>query len=280
MPVMRNAGGYVRVYRSLLEWEWYDDDACTRVMLHLLLSANWEEKRWHGQTIAPGQLVTSMEGIAGKLGLTRASVRRAFDKLKATGEVTIQTNNHWTTVTLANWGEYQEVQPTNGRQKSRPTTNQQPTNNRPPATTKEEKALEEDKKGNTEDGFASAFAAYGSYGGKQPALKSWGKLSEADRAACLMAIPAYVKATNTDGTFPSRKHFSTYLNQRAWEDTPPAVRSVLNIGGGMTKEQADEEMRQIRIKYGRDPDNGWVGDEECSRPLLIYMGRIKERKAV
>ena len=46
-----------------------------------------------------------------------------------------------------------------------------------------------------------------------------------------------------------------------------------------SKEQADEEMRQIRIKYGRDPDNGWVGDEECSRALLIYMGRITERKA-
>ena len=104
-------------------------------------------------------------------------------------------------------------------------------------------------------------------------------MSEADRAACLMAIPAYVKATNTDGTFPSRKHFSTYLNQRAWEDAPPAVRSVLNIGGGMTREEAEAEMTAIRIKHGRDPVMGSVDDEECSRALLVYRGVIKEPKS-
>lgn len=145
---MRNGGGYVRIYRSMLEWEWYDDAACTRIMLHLLLSANWEEKRWHGQTIAAGQLVTSMEGISAKLRLSRSAVRRAFDKLKSTGEIAIQTNNHWTTVTLANWAEYQELPPTNGRQKSRPPTDQRPTTDQPPATTEEEKAL---KKGRREE---------------------------------------------------------------------------------------------------------------------------------
>lgn len=147
MPVMRNAGGYVRVYRSLLDWEWYDDDACVRVMLHLLLTVNWETKRWHGQDVLPGQLITSMDSLAKELGMTRSSVRRVFDKLKSTGEVTTETNNHWTTVTVANWGEYQEQQPTNGRPKSQPATNQRPTADRPPATTEEVKHLRS-KEGN------------------------------------------------------------------------------------------------------------------------------------
>lgn len=148
MPVMRNAGGYVRVYRSLLEWEWYDDDACVRLMLHLLLSVNWEPKEWHGQKIEPGQLVTSIERLSEKLRLSRSTVRRAIDKLKSTGEITIQTNNHWTTVTLGNWAEYQEVQPTTGRQKSQQPTDRRPTADRPAATTK---ALEEGKKGRREE---------------------------------------------------------------------------------------------------------------------------------
>ena len=98
---------------------------------------------------------------------------------------------------------------------------------------------------------------------------------------CQPAIEAQLKAKHFRGKdgqdyFP---HCATWLNARRWEDEIADFKPVLNINGGMTKEQADEEMRQIRIKYGRDPENGWVGDEECSRALLIYMGRIKERKA-
>lgn len=51
-----------------------------------------------------------------------------------------------------------------------------------------------------------------------------------------------------------------------------------HVNGGMTKEQAEEEMRQIRVRNGRDPVMGFVGDDECSRALLIYRGVIKERK--
>ena len=149
MPVMRNAGGYVRVFRSMLDWEWYDDTACVRLMLHLLLSVNWEAKQWHGQTIHPGQLVTSMDKLAESLGTTRSAIRRTIDKLKLSGELTIQTNNHWTTVTLGNWAEYQESQPTNGRPKSQPATDKRPTTDRPPATTEEEK---KEKKGSIEEG--------------------------------------------------------------------------------------------------------------------------------
>ncbi len=234
MPVMRNAGGYVRVYRSLLDWEWYDDDACVRLMLHLILSVNWESKEWHGQTILPGQTVTSMEKLGEKLRLSRSAVRRAMDKLKATGEITVQTNNHWTTVTLANWGEYQEVQPTTGRQKSRPTTNQQPTNNRPPATTKEEKALEE---GNTEvsgvdQAFDAVWVAYERYGSKAKALSCWRQLTPEDRQSIIDKIPGYVE--NTPGC-EYRKQLEGWINpvNRLWER--PLVRRVPVSGPAIHK---------------------------------------------
>jgi len=127
------------VYRSMLDWEWYDDTAAVRLMLHLILTANWETRSWHGQDIAPGQLITSMDKLAETLGTSRSAIRRTLDKLKLSGEVTIQTNNHWTTVTLANWAEYQEQQSTTDRPSGRPTTNHRPTTDRPAATTKEVK---------------------------------------------------------------------------------------------------------------------------------------------
>ncbi len=143
---MRNAGGYVRLYRSMLDWEWYDNDACVRIMLHLLLTVNWEPKKWHGQTVEPGQIITSMEGLSKTLGMTRTSVRRTFDKLKSSGEVTVQTNNHWTLVTLTSWAEYQGDEPNNGRPLSRPLTDQRPTTDRPAATTKEGKNIRREEK--------------------------------------------------------------------------------------------------------------------------------------
>lgn len=136
---MRSSVGYVRLYRSFLDWEWYDNDACVRVMLHLLLTVNWEPKKWHGQIVHPGQLITSMEGLSKTLGMTRTSVRRTFDRLKSSGEVTVQTNNHWTLVTLTNWAEYQGTDQPVSRPVSRPLTDQRPTTDRPAATTKEVK---------------------------------------------------------------------------------------------------------------------------------------------
>ena len=127
------------MYRSMLDWEWYDDTAAVRLMLHLILTANWETRSWHGQDIAPGQLVTSMDKLAETLGTSRSAIRRTLDKLKLSGEVTIQTNNHWTTVTLANWAEYQDMQSTTDRPNDRQTTDKRPTTDRPAATTKEVK---------------------------------------------------------------------------------------------------------------------------------------------
>lgn len=144
------------------------------------------------------------------------------------------------------------------------------------------KSIEEKERAKYPDDFMAFFKAYPEKKAKAVALKAWEKLRASERALCQPAIEAQLKAKHFRGKdgqdyFP---HCATWLNGRRWEDelstyTPNSTTH----NGGMTKEQADEEMRQIRIKYGRDPDNGWVGDEECSRALLIYMGRIKERKA-
>lgn len=142
---MTGAPGFVKIHRSMLDWEWYNDDATLRVFLHLLLTANWEEKKWRGEVIKPGQQITSMEAIALQLDVSRATVRRCIDKLKSTGEVAIQTNNHWTAITLVNWAKYQgDDKPTN-----QPAADQRPTDamtngrpvSQPAATTKEEKKV-------------------------------------------------------------------------------------------------------------------------------------------
>ena len=95
--------GFIKLYRSLMDWEWYQDANVMRVFLHLLLDANHKAKRWQGRVIEPGQTVTSRQKIAEGLGLSEQQVRTALTKLKSTGEITSIATNKYTLVTIENW---------------------------------------------------------------------------------------------------------------------------------------------------------------------------------
>lgn len=101
-------------------------------------------------------------------------------------------------------------------------------------------------------------------------------MPEADRIACIAATPAYIRS-KPEVKF--RKDGERFLRNRTWEDPIVGPSPVPNIGGGMTREEAEAEMTAIRIKHGRDPVMGSVDDEECSRALLVYRGVIKEPKS-
>lgn len=276
MPVMRNAGGYVRVYRSIADWEWYHDDRCVRLFLHLLIKSNWAEGRWKGNPIVPGQLITSSVKLAEQLGWTRSAVVRTLEKLKETGDVDTQSNNHWTLVTIANWDKYQgEEEKSDNRTRNKRTTTGQPMR-QPPDTIEEEETL---KKGNSEEEkypFAIWWNLYENKGSKKLAAEQWSKLTDNDREACISRTPAYVRSRPEKNY---RKDGERFLKHRTWEDEILSNQPVLNLHGGMTREEAEAEMTAIRIAKGRDPVMGSVFDEECSRALLIYRGVIKAERA-
>jgi hypothetical protein len=136
-----NREGYIRIHRSLLDWEWYGDEAVTVLFLHLLLTVNWKPGKFRGQDIPPGTVVTSLDKLADTFGWTRGKLRRTILKLKQTGEATTQTTNHWTAVTLVNWAKYQNGDQPTGQPIGQQTTNHRPTNDQPPATIEEGKKV-------------------------------------------------------------------------------------------------------------------------------------------
>lgn len=101
--------GYVRIFRSFLNWEWYDDANTMRVFLHLILTANWEPKEWHGKEIQRGQRVTSYASLSSELKISVKSVRTAINHLKRTGEVAILTTHEYSIITIKNYEMYQDV---------------------------------------------------------------------------------------------------------------------------------------------------------------------------
>ncbi len=77
--------GWIKLYRKLTDWEWYDDAVVKAVFIDLLILANHQDNTWHGQTVKRGSLVTSLVTIAGRNGLTIQQVRTALNKLEKTG---------------------------------------------------------------------------------------------------------------------------------------------------------------------------------------------------
>lgn len=127
--------GYVRLYRSLLSWEWYTDTNTKTVFLHLILTANWEPKKWRGITIERGQRIFSYSKLAKEVRLSVQSVRTAINHLKSTGEITCSGTAEYSIATVKNYDLYQ--QPT-----SETTSDQQAINKRP---TNDQQQLKKDK---------------------------------------------------------------------------------------------------------------------------------------
>lgn len=126
-------GGFIKIYRSLLEWEWYQDTNTKTVFIHLLLTANYEDKNWKGNKICRGQKVTSYQNLANELNMSIQNVRTAIKHLISTGEITNKQNAKYSLITIKNYDKFQEVTSnlTDSQQSANKqlTSNQQATNN-------------------------------------------------------------------------------------------------------------------------------------------------------
>lgn len=138
--------GFIKLHRKLTEWEWYSDINATRLFVHLLITANYQTKKWRGLEIKRGHLVTSLESLSKATSLSVQQTRTSLDKLKLTSEITIKPTNRFTLIELVNYGAYQDKNDDDNKPNNKPTTNKQQTNNKQITTTKEEKEIKEDKK--------------------------------------------------------------------------------------------------------------------------------------
>lgn len=97
---------YIKVYYSLLDWEWYAEPNTFRVFLHLLLTANRKDKPYRGDVIKRGEVLASAEYIANKTGLSIQSVKTALKNLLKTREITkrkIGKTNVYSIVSYSRW---------------------------------------------------------------------------------------------------------------------------------------------------------------------------------
>ena len=130
--------GFVAFPRGLTTWEWYDDPNTCRLFFHLMLTANWEPKNWHGIVIEPGSRVASVKKLAEETGLSIKNVRTALEKLKTTNYLAIKTTNKYSVISLNNWEMIAGRDKLTGKQLA----NKRQSNGNQTATTKPLKPLE------------------------------------------------------------------------------------------------------------------------------------------
>jgi len=200
------SNGWIKLHRSLLDWEWYDDKNARLLLIHLLVSVNYEDKKWKGQEIKAGSMVLSWDTLSREVGLSKQQLRTAMQKLENSGELTRYVTNKFQVVTLVKWGK---LQGDNTQATDKPTYKQQ-TSNRQVTPTKEI------KKERINIPFLDFWNLYGKKKGNRSSCeKKWNRLKVSEREEIIETLPNFKKSVSDIQYLP---YPETYLNGRRWED--------------------------------------------------------------
>lgn len=131
--------GYIRLHRTLTGWRWYKDGNVLRLWLHLLLNANYAPSDFQDRVIGRGEQVTSLKALSDDTGLSVQEVRTAIGKLKRTGEILVNSNRHFTIVSIPNYDKFQTDSTDKQHTSNKPSTDKQQTINIQSTTSEKEK---------------------------------------------------------------------------------------------------------------------------------------------
>lgn len=131
---MASNNGFIKLSRSILDWQWWGKDGHAQLFVYLILRANYEYSCWQGVKIERGQLITSYDKIAKDNGLSVQNVRTIIKHLISTGEITFKSTNKYSVITICNYDSYQSRNDETNKQSNKQpniqlTSNQQATNN-------------------------------------------------------------------------------------------------------------------------------------------------------
>lgn len=213
--------GYIKLWRSFTEWEWYDDLKTKTLFLHLCITANFEDKRWQGVEVKRGQRIVSLARLAKETSLSVQSVRTGLKRLQSTGEITCEKTRGATLVTVLNYGRFQdsdrEKAPAFGRGDNTSLTKEKQGDSIHSTTTKESNKLIERIEGK-EDETEGIVARYNTL------CKSYPKVRTVSRSR-REAIEARLKEGYGPGDFGTlfeKAENSGFLkgnNSRGWRAT-------------------------------------------------------------
>jgi hypothetical protein len=259
--------GWIKLYRKLIEWHHYKNGNTFRLFLHLLMTANIEDKQWKdGVVIKRGQVVTSIAKLAYELGLTDNQIRTSKNTLKNTGEITIKTTNKFSIITVCKFDDYQakeqkrpQAKPQAKPQATTQSTSQQLKNN------KEEKNIKistnvDTKRSFVAPEFENVFSVWLEY--KHQRRESYKsdlslktcynklyKLADGDPQKA-MAIVEQSMANNWAGLFPLKNQINGNNRTSDWQQTNGAGREQRAAAymSAVARLAAEDDARAAKVR--------------------------------
>jgi hypothetical protein len=218
--------GWIKLHRKITEWEWYKDLSTSKLFIHLVIMANHEDKNWKGVEVKRGQLITGRKVLAEETGLSEQQIRTSLTKLKSTSEITINSTNKYTIVTICEYETYQlinnDINQQVNQQPNQQSTNNQPQtriirskedNNIPPLPPKGEIVYSED--------FETFWKDYPRRIAKGAAFRAWKKIKPDKSLVEKILISVHRQKMCPDWKKEGGKfipHPATWLNGCRWED--------------------------------------------------------------
>ena len=116
--------GWLKIYRKLTEWEWYNHSEMVHLFIHLLIKASPIDKTWQGRQVKRGQVVISRPKISAETGISERTIRTCLARMVASGEIEIETTNRFSIVTICKYDDYQPKEKQSDQQNDQPNDQQ------------------------------------------------------------------------------------------------------------------------------------------------------------
>jgi len=217
--------GFVKIWRKLKEWEWYKHPDTLALWVHLLLSANHKDNRWQGIDVKRGQLITGRHQLSEQTGLSPHKIRSGLKRLKSTSEITIQSTNRFSLITICQYETYSDNLGQDNQPERQPPTNGAPAKRQQSATNKNVKKEKNVK-------YKKELSIFNSFRGKFPGPKrgnetefanfkkkhsNWKNILPLLEPALEKQKKARAAKVSADQWVPSQAALAVWINQSRWE---------------------------------------------------------------
>ena len=137
--------GWIKLHRSVLDWEWYDDINVRMLFIHCLLKANCKDVKYRGTVVKRGSFLTSVEILSSETSLTTSQIRSSLKKLKMTNDIANETSSKGSIISITNYDLYQSNDKPIDKEIASSLTIESQTDDKPIATNNNNKNIKKEK---------------------------------------------------------------------------------------------------------------------------------------
>ena len=67
--------GWIKIHRKMTEWEWFSDHTTFAIFMTLLMTVNYEDKKWRGFDVKRGERIIGLSRFAEEMGSNIAATQ-------------------------------------------------------------------------------------------------------------------------------------------------------------------------------------------------------------